>query len=187
MAEKSLDRRARMTRKILKQSLIELMKEKPIHEISIKKICETADINRSTFYHHYGSQYELFDDIFNDVSSDVYTLVQKHFGKENYIELILEDTFVYLEKHRATTIILLSENGGLSIGEKVSVLLDDFFNFNITTGTSSYCAQFISAGTISIVWKWINDENRIPAHELAKTISTLIYTGVRDSLILSVK
>ena len=67
MPVKSLDRRARMTREILKQSLIELMKNKPIHDISIKKICETADINRSTFYHHYDSQFDLFNDILNDI------------------------------------------------------------------------------------------------------------------------
>ena len=38
------DRRVKMTKKILKEALIEIMHTKPIHEISIKKICETAFI-----------------------------------------------------------------------------------------------------------------------------------------------
>ena len=33
MSPKPLDRRAKMTRELLKQSLIELMKDRPIHEI----------------------------------------------------------------------------------------------------------------------------------------------------------
>ena len=62
------DRRIKMTKRILKDALIDLMRTKHINEISIKKICETADVNRSTFYHHYQSPEELYDDIINDIS-----------------------------------------------------------------------------------------------------------------------
>ncbi|WP_286946022.1 TetR/AcrR family transcriptional regulator [Acetobacterium sp. UBA5834] len=38
---------------------MELMETRPISKISVKMICETADINRSTFYAHYADQYAL--------------------------------------------------------------------------------------------------------------------------------
>ena len=48
------------------------MKIKSIHLISIKEICEEADVNRSTFYRHYDTQYELYDEIVNEIeSSDI--------------------------------------------------------------------------------------------------------------------
>ncbi|WP_338121478.1 hypothetical protein [Halalkalibacterium halodurans] len=47
-----LDRRKKYTRMVLKESLMKLMQEKPLSNITIKEICDLADINRSTFYSH---------------------------------------------------------------------------------------------------------------------------------------
>ncbi|HCA30580.1 MAG TPA: TetR/AcrR family transcriptional regulator, partial [Ruminococcaceae bacterium] len=52
-------RKTRYTRMVLQDSLLELMKNKPISKITIKELCETADINRTTFYAHYRDQYDL--------------------------------------------------------------------------------------------------------------------------------
>ena len=59
MKELKMDRKTRYTRMVLQDSLIELMKEKPISKITIKELCEKADINRTTFYAHYTDQYDL--------------------------------------------------------------------------------------------------------------------------------
>ena len=55
-----------MTKMLLKQSLIELMREKSIHEISIKDICSGADINRSTFYRHYKDIYDVYEQLVDE-------------------------------------------------------------------------------------------------------------------------
>jgi AcrR family transcriptional regulator len=176
MPVKSLDRRAKMTRKILKQSLIELMKKKPIHEISIKKICETADINRSTFYHHYESQFELFDEILNDIGIDIYEMVKKHSSSPDWMTLILEDAFTYIEDHRETFLVILSENSGFSVGENLTQYVERFVNTTSEDSSeiSKYCAQFATAGMTSVIWKWLNTEDRMSAKDLARMISTLL-------------
>ena len=48
-----LDRRVEMTKRLLKKSLIELLKNESIEKISIRNLCQNADVNRSTFYKHY--------------------------------------------------------------------------------------------------------------------------------------
>ena len=55
------NQRVKLTRQLLQNSLIELMQEKPIAKTTIKEICETADINRSTFYLYYADQYALLN------------------------------------------------------------------------------------------------------------------------------
>ena len=40
------DRRTRYTQMVLKKSLIEWMEQKPLAKITIKELCERADINR---------------------------------------------------------------------------------------------------------------------------------------------
>lgn len=55
----TLDRRVRRTRRALKGSLLELLREKPYPSITVTEILERADVGRSTFYAHYGSKEDL--------------------------------------------------------------------------------------------------------------------------------
>ena len=53
MLKNTEDRRAKRTRRLLKESLLELMQEKPFSQISVRDVTERADVNRTTFYLHY--------------------------------------------------------------------------------------------------------------------------------------
>lgn len=52
MEEMKIDRRAVRTRKVLRKSLLSLMKDRPIAKITVKELCAKAEINRTTFYAH---------------------------------------------------------------------------------------------------------------------------------------
>lgn len=60
---KKENRRTQMTKRMLKDSLLELLEHQDIQKISIRALCELADINRSTFYKYYASQYDLLKDM----------------------------------------------------------------------------------------------------------------------------
>lgn len=47
MSASKLDRRKKYTQMVLKDSLMKHLKEKQISTITVKEICELADINRS--------------------------------------------------------------------------------------------------------------------------------------------
>ena len=53
MVEKKTDRRILKTKRALRESLLYLLKEQPIQKISVSRLCEKSDINRSTFYTYY--------------------------------------------------------------------------------------------------------------------------------------
>ena len=48
-----MDRRVGRTKRMIENSFFELLEQKPVDKITIKDICETADINRTTFYRYY--------------------------------------------------------------------------------------------------------------------------------------
>ena len=52
-----------LTKQLLQTAFLKLLQLKPIHAISIRELCTEAGINRTTFYYHYGSQYDLLADI----------------------------------------------------------------------------------------------------------------------------
>ena len=89
---KKEDLRITKTRKILYQTLIDLMKEKSFEEIKVSDICNTALINRSTFYSHYSDKYELFSSYVNDLKNSLEEELKKNKkinnSKEYYLEMI---------------------------------------------------------------------------------------------------
>lgn len=60
---KKIDARVRYTRKILKDSFLKLLKDKPVNKITVKSVCELAEINRATFYSHYSDCFDLLENI----------------------------------------------------------------------------------------------------------------------------
>ena len=56
-----MDRRTKYTKKIIKDTFIDLSSEKDINKVTVSEICKIADINRATFYRYYLDVYDLLD------------------------------------------------------------------------------------------------------------------------------
>jgi AcrR family transcriptional regulator len=59
MAKKAIDRRIPRTRAMLQHALNSLILKKGYEAITIKDICDAANVGRSTFYAHYASKDDL--------------------------------------------------------------------------------------------------------------------------------
>ncbi|WP_337444128.1 hypothetical protein [Bacillus coahuilensis] len=119
MSEK-MDRRKQYTRMVLKDSLMKLLQTKTLASITIKEICELADINRSTFYAHYANQYELLTSIEEDFTIDlIQTLSQYNFAKEHEALQLTEKLFEFISANSGTCQILLGENSDIHFQKKV--------------------------------------------------------------------
>lgn len=60
------DARIRYTRKVIQDAFLDILKEKPVTKITVKEICDQAEINRGTFYKHYRDCYDLLNKIEED-------------------------------------------------------------------------------------------------------------------------
>ena len=91
------DARVRYTKRVLKEAFLSLLREKPVNKITVKEVCDLAELNRATFYSHYSDCFALMESIEQelldafeqslrliegfDVSaliSAIYTIVEKH-------------------------------------------------------------------------------------------------------------
>lgn len=63
-------RRGAKSKDALKKALLELLKEKDLDHITITDLVHRANLNRGTFYYHYQSIAELFDELVHDVCQD---------------------------------------------------------------------------------------------------------------------
>lgn len=105
--EKKEDRRIAMTKRMLKEALIEMLKEKDIYHISIRELCENADINRTTFYKYYGSQFDLLADMEKDILEFVAKAVQCN---EAEPEKIISSICNYFEKNLEFIRLIVNNN-----------------------------------------------------------------------------
>ena len=104
------DRRVRYTKQAIKSALMELLETTSFDQITVKALCEKAEINRATFYTHYETLnalieeleyeeckqlFEMFDHFFVDTNNDgLYdaTKLMLQFLKEH---TILRELFLY--------------------------------------------------------------------------------------------
>ena len=183
--EEREDRRVVMTKKLLKEALIALMKDKPLHSISIKRICEVAGVNRGTFYHHYETQFALYEEIMADVSADIEALILDTKERDGTTLPLLTEVFRYAERNRDLFLVILSTNSNLNLGEEFTKQVDRFLEKENNSEMFNYCTQFIAAGITNILWIWLNEENRRSARDLALVVNALMWHGFKKASLLA--
>lgn len=107
---KKENQRIMLTKRLLKESLLRLMKKKSIHEISIRELCIDAGINRATFYAHYDTEYDLLHEIESDTIDEMHKLIAKSEGDTDLLCDRVEIVCRYLKTHSETTKILFANN-----------------------------------------------------------------------------
>ncbi len=55
---------------LIRGAFTDLLRQKPIQNITIKELCERAGINRGTFYSHYTDIYDLRDNIEDEMTRE---------------------------------------------------------------------------------------------------------------------
>ena len=93
MESKKMDRRVRKTRMQLRAGLTQLMRQKPIKDITVRELAQLVDINRCTFYLHYRDIYDMVEQVEQEVFSEFEALVSAHPPKEiqKFINACKED------------------------------------------------------------------------------------------------
>ncbi len=175
------DRRVKYTKMVLKESFIKLLAKKDISQISIKEICQDADINRSTFYAHYSDQYDLLRKIEDELLDNINAHIAEFDQKNNNLNdvLLAEKIFEYLKENAKIWKMLLSERGDFSFQKKVMMLVYDKIineltdNNKISKEDAEYVYSFTITGCIGIVQKWFDEDMKKSPHFMAEMVIKL--------------
>lgn len=169
MATKN-NRRTIITKKILKDSLLELMQKKTISKITIKEICDLSEMSRSTFYLHYPDQYALLEDIEKEVLEKTFEYLKSLDTEANSIASI-EVLLNYIKDNKATFGILFCQRESYdfqkSIIQKVQTYLRPTLPGLPDALEEKYIYSFIMHGSHSTIVDWINNGFDIESRRLA--------------------
>ena len=178
MERKSGDRRVRRTQRLLKESLLELMREKPFPDISVADIADRADVNRATFYLHYSNPANLLQSIGEDLLEELQTLFDDHqqelMDSEN-IRPILEPVLDFVISFQDLCTLLFAHEQESQFSENLLLLIQ-------TNGTRviktipmiqqdeevTYLVSFLAHGVIGMIRTWVHRGMDLPKEKLLK-------------------
>ena len=187
MNETKTNRKTKYTQMVLRDSLIELMRQKSISKITIKELCENADINRTTFYAHYADQYQLLKSIEDETLSWAKETIAGFSGKRKKKDFInmIEKVFEYIIENKNHIQVLMSEQGDIDFQRNLLVviyelcgvwLIDDMIIDDMEK--SELYFVFLVNGSVGLIQHWLKSGMSETANELAEIVFDMSF-GLR--------
>ncbi|MCM1368152.1 MAG: TetR/AcrR family transcriptional regulator [Roseburia sp.] len=173
------NQRVCLTKRILKETLLRLLKDKELNEISITELCRESEINRATFYRHYDLPKDVLLDIEKDFIQELYAAT-KYIKTEADAERYLEHLCLYFYEHSALVKYFTENN----LDDDIELLLSKFYrsilkfrnksNNEISEADISLINAYLSGGAYSVLCKWINGDLQKTPKEIAQTALKLL-------------
>lgn len=179
------DRRVKYTIMVIRESFIKILKHKPISKITIKEICDDADVNRATFYAHYADQYDLLHQIENDLIDDINQYLNRYDAKstsEASTEM-LEKILDYIKENAELIDVLLNSNGDIQFQQEIIKVIGEqqllpptVSNF-LSKEDAEYVFLFFANGSIGVIQQWLKSGMKKPTREMAELMLRVLING----------
>lgn len=182
------DNRVIITKKMIRDAFLQLLKEKSIDHISVKELCEKANINRGTFYIHYNDIYDLLNHIENELYDDfkiaLFSTPMIQENTNNPYQFTAR-IFECVKDNADICAIILGENGDknfmrklIELGKEVCIETYRQYFKNASITQIEYFYTFVSYGCIGVLEKWILEGFKLSEKEIADMIGKIMSSGV---------
>ncbi|GHO45679.1 TetR/AcrR family transcriptional regulator [Ktedonospora formicarum] len=169
------DPRVKRTQKLLWETLRALLEVRSFEEISVTDICTEATINRTTFYKHFESKYELLS---YGIKFDQETARRKHCqaknAEEREQELVQLFERITSDYHYYERLLVDKENQMLSTllrrqtAEVIEAqLVESQKSGRRFTVPLPIIGQFYAGASLALATWWLENQHTISSEELA--------------------
>lgn len=107
---KKTNRKILYTRRIIRDSFMDLLKTKSFDKITVKEITELADINRSTFYSHYDNCNALIEEIEKEFAEKVIKIIDEPAYDKDYSANVINLLFDTLTEDKELSLWFMDDN-----------------------------------------------------------------------------
>lgn len=195
---KKENQRVKLTKRIFRESLIELLQNKKLRQITVSELCNKAELNRSTFYKYYGNTYDVFAEIENEVMEQSKNCINQiddtdiniHQIDNRDVNMIIQPLYrllCYIDDNSETYQLLFNNsiNSNLSVQLVDSTMTflrknSDLVHVN-NKDYEEYIFSYIISGSIDIIKHWISSGST----ETPEEIANLIYNVATKILLLN--
>ena len=181
------DRRVRRTKAMLRAALTELLKTKPVNEISVTELTRKADVNRGTFYGHYKDIFDMVEQLENEMSQEFSALLQAYPADalKHGLRPILRDVFAFLQRYGDMAAALLERDRDTRfleqlkgmVAERVSLEWGRLYQFG-NPREQAFCLSFLVGGVVGLIQSWLEGGRKETPEELAALSEAMILRGI---------
>lgn len=182
------DRRVRRTKTLLTNALFSLLKERSYKDITVKELCDAADINRGTFYLHYKDIYDMVERLEQEVLCELRQLIAAHTPDNPHTNPapVIYDIFRYVGEHQDLYRALLGPNGDISFLSQVKQMFRDWLLDLCTPLLSDddltrfeHYYSYVAAGCVGLIESWLTSDTPESVSEIADLAGNIVSTGVQ--------
>ena len=172
MEKEQENQRVRITKMLLKDALTKLLYEKKIEKVTVSELCEAAGVNRSTFYKHYGSQFDVLDDIEKDFFHAAEEMLTHNEDGRSGICSFLE--FLKKEREKIYVVIILAADTDF-IKRVFNIpplryLSQENFDKNFTERQNEYMRIYEYNGGYALIREWVASGCKEEPEEIEKLL-----------------
>ena len=170
----------------IQHALTQLLSFKELSHISVRQICDSAQINPSTFYVHYEDIYDLTAQVEQQVYADHVKLFDHAgIGTGRFLELKgLTLLLQYIEQHRGLSrvhFLTISKNPAKNMFDEIWKYQIDFHIWNFGPEDKNeiqYLFYLFFTGYLAVVQLWLESDCKETPEEMA----ALIYKQLPEKL-----
>ncbi len=171
------NRRVCMTRRLMKDALLELLEQKELSAISVTAVCEAADVNRSTFYNYYASPSDLLREIEQNVLDRI-PAPPPILDRQGEEQLLRATTafFDYVKENERVFRILFSGAVNCDFTSRLVELICSQLipgAGDAVPPSSRFVRRYVANGTVGMLREWVASGFPIPSREIAKMMYSL--------------
>ena len=177
------DRRQIKTKKAIIGAFFALLQKKNISKITITELAKLANIDRKTFYLHYNS----ISDLYNDLGNMLVALIKKEIidyttNNKSPYTLFANINDIINEKIDLFKDIARNNDFSDFILRIKDILSDELINLYGQKNTPAserfkLTTEFIASGTIAMYLRWLKGDTTITMNELALLAAEMITSG----------
>lgn len=173
MEKNKANQRVMLTKRLISEALLTLLKTQNINKISIRELCQVAGINRTTFYNHYGSHYDVLNEIAETyIQNTSFTVIRDLSAGKSIDECLIGILHYIQDNLEFTKLVLDLDNYDLI--SNISISLPQFDDMvikhlpdQLDVAEKKAIASYVQYGTVRLLKEWIlSDCERSPEEEV---------------------
>lgn len=183
---KTTDRRIIRTKNAVQSALLELLAEKPLSDITVTELAQTADINRKTFYNYYSDVSMVLEEIENQIVDDFRTAlkdIQLMHLIEDPSEVFLTLTGLISADADLYDRILAADSMNSLLAKVVSALKSYLMEalrgqVSMDMDRFDYVIEYALSGMVAVYRQWFLSGRKGDLSALSRNVSILTFRGI---------
>ncbi len=171
-----LNQRVAVTKRMVKEGLMRLLRKKSLEKINITELCQEAGINRTTFYRYYELPRDVLTEMQNEFFEETFECFQRPLTVSD-----IERLFVCLSEHCELAKLFFQYNSDTDWANIFTRIYTNFPGLkmtkafqNLDENSAKLLSAYLSGGAYFLARQWIMEEIPMPPKDVAAIVLDIL-------------